>query len=261
MDFRNVYDDPERAAAYDRLEFPNTYYLAFRDLPALLRRHVRGTRALDFGCGTGRSTRFLEGLGFRAVGVDIAAEMVAKAGERDPRGDYRVIADGDFTELPQGAFDVIFSAFTFDNIPTLERKVRLFRSLGDLLAPAGKIVNLVSAPEIYTHEWASFTTKDFPENRRARSGERVLIVMKDVVDARPVEDIVWSHEAYVETYRLAALEVLLTHRPLAKGDEPFPWVSETRVAPWVVYLLEKAQGQRLPGTGTTRGCASGAEDV
>ena len=70
--FGNVYDDLDRARAYAELEFPGTYYLAFRDLPALLRKHARGTRALDFGCGTGRSARFLRGLGLEVVGVDIS---------------------------------------------------------------------------------------------------------------------------------------------------------------------------------------------
>ena len=33
--FGNVYEDEERARAYATLQFPGTYYLAFRDLPAL----------------------------------------------------------------------------------------------------------------------------------------------------------------------------------------------------------------------------------
>ena len=32
--FGNVYEDEERARAYATLQFPGTYYLAFRDLPA-----------------------------------------------------------------------------------------------------------------------------------------------------------------------------------------------------------------------------------
>ena len=38
--FRNAYEDTGYAAAYARLEFPGTYYLAFRDLPAIFREHV-----------------------------------------------------------------------------------------------------------------------------------------------------------------------------------------------------------------------------
>jgi SAM-dependent methyltransferase len=78
--FVNVYADPARADAYSRLEFPGTYYLAFRDLPEIFRAHVRGRTALDFGCGTGRSTRFLRGLGFEPIGIDVAGPMLARAG-------------------------------------------------------------------------------------------------------------------------------------------------------------------------------------
>jgi SAM-dependent methyltransferase len=79
MNFVNVYDNARRAVAYSKLEFANTYHLAFRDLPEIFRTHVKGTAALDFGCGTGRSTRFLRGLGFDPVGVDISEEMLARA--------------------------------------------------------------------------------------------------------------------------------------------------------------------------------------
>jgi trans-aconitate methyltransferase len=237
MDFQNVYEDAERAASYARLEYPGTYYLAFRDLPEIISTHVQGRKAIDFGCGAGRSTRFLQSLGFAAIGLDISADMIRKAREMDPRGDYRLIPDGDFSPCPKGSYDLVFSAFTFDNIPTLERKVRLFAGLGSLLSPEGGIVSLVSSPEIYTHEWASFSTRDFPENREARSGDRVKIIMTDVEDKRPVEDVLWTDESYQEVYRQAGLENIQTHKPLARENEPYPWVNETEIAPWVIYVL------------------------
>jgi SAM-dependent methyltransferase len=240
-EFSNVYDDRTRADAYDKLEFPGTYYLAYRDLPELIGAYVTGARAMDFGCGTGRSTRFLRELGFDVVGVDIADRMLAKARERDPGGDYRRVPDGDLSGLDAGPFDLILSVFTFDNIPTMERKVALFLDLGRLLDDGGRIVSVVSSPDIYVNEWASFSTKDFPENRNARTGDSVLIVMLDVEDARPVEDIVWSDEAYADVYERAGLTALEMRRPLATESEPYDWVSETRIAPWVVYVLGKSE--------------------
>jgi 2-polyprenyl-3-methyl-5-hydroxy-6-metoxy-1,4-benzoquinol methylase len=76
MEFSNIYEDATRADAYSRLEFPGTYYLAFRDLPDIIAKHVNGRRALDFGCGSGRSARFLQKLGFQTVGIDMSEEMV-----------------------------------------------------------------------------------------------------------------------------------------------------------------------------------------
>jgi SAM-dependent methyltransferase len=235
-DFVNCYENTTRAEAYSKLEFANTYHLAFRDLPELFRTHVKGSAALDFGCGTGRSTRFLVALGFEVVGVDISAEMVAKAREIDPQGDYRLIPGDDMTAFPRQSFSLVQSAFTFDNIPGIT-KVRLFRDLRALLKPDGILVNIVSAPEIYLHEWASFSTKDFPENRTAKPGDLVKTITTDFEDRSPAVDILWPHESYLDVYGRAGLELVEMRKPLAKGDEPYPWISETRIAPWVIYVL------------------------
>jgi SAM-dependent methyltransferase len=236
-EFSNVYDDRARSESYAKLEFPGTYYLAYRDLPAIIGEHVRGTRALDFGCGTGRSTRFLRGLGFDAVGIDISEPMLACARERDPRGTYRLVPDGDLEDLEADTYDLVFSGFTFDNIPTRERKVALFRSLKRSMRRGGVIVSLVSSPDIYVNEWASFSTKEFLANRDAKCGDKVLIVMLDVEDRRPVEDIMWTDEGYRDVYGSAGLTLLETRRPLAREDEPYEWVNETRIAPCVIYVL------------------------
>ena len=239
MDFINCYEDAGRATAYATLEFANTYYLAFRDLPAILAEHVTGPRALDFGCGTGRSTRFVQKLGFQAIGVDIAEDMLRIARTTDPAGDYRLVPGDNLSELAAGCFDLVLSAFTFDNIPGTI-KVRIFRDLGRLLAPKGIIISIVSSPEIYTNEWASFTTKDFPENASARSGDVVRIIVTDHQDRRPVEDIVCTDEAYRKVYQEAGLKAVQMFKPLAKGDEPYSWKRETRIAPWVIYVLKRA---------------------
>jgi SAM-dependent methyltransferase len=239
MGFSNVYEDAKRAKAYSKLEFPGTYYLAYRDLPEVISKHVKGRNAMDFGCGTGRSTRFLKRFGFNAIGVDIAEEMIRKARELDPKGDYRLIKDGDFGQFKNNAFDLVLSVFTFDNIPTFEKRVGIFRGLGRLLKSEGRMVSVVSSPEIYTHEWASFSTKDFPENKNAKSGDKVRIIQTDIEDKRPVEDVVWTHEYYRETYKRAGLELIKTYKPLGKENEPYEWVNETRIAPWVIYVLKK----------------------
>ncbi len=239
MGFRNVYQDAERAAAYARLDFPGSYYLAFRDLPGILADQVRGHRALDFGCGAGRSTRFLQRLGFEVIGIDVSAEMVQRARERDPSGDYHLVGEADFGSLQTLSFDLVFSAFTFDNIPTREKKRAHLGGLAALLEADGRLVNLVSRPEIYTHEWASFSTAAFPENRTARSGDVVRIVMTDVVDSRPVEDVLFAEADYQAVYGEAGLERLASSAPLGREDEPYAWVSETRIAPWRIDVLRR----------------------
>lgn len=239
--FANVYDDDARALAYSRLEFPGTYYLAFRDLPGLLREHVTGPAALDFGCGAGRSSRFLKQLGFDVTGVDISAAMLAHATERDPDGRYLLVPEGDLGALTPGSFDLVFSAFTFDNVRGGKTRARLFGQFRELLSPRGRIVNLVSAPEIYLNEWTSFTTREFTENRSARTGDTVRIVMLDVHDRRPVEDVLWLDRDYREIHAEVGLEVVEVHRPLGTAADPHEWVSERHTSPWAIYVLRRAE--------------------
>ena len=240
MTFANTYSDDTRADSYDALEFPGTYYLAFRDLPDIIGRHVAGGRALDFGCGAGRSTRFVRALGFDVTGIDISSAMVDRARKRDPDGDYRLLPPDDLSALADDRFDLITAIFPFDNIPTSARKLSLFRSLRERLTAGGRMIVLVSAPEIYLNEWTSFSTRDFPENRTARSGDTVRIVMLDVPDRRPVEDILCTEESYREIFREAGLRLIETHRPLGRVEDPHEWVGETAISPWAIHVLGAA---------------------
>ena len=245
----NVYADGARADAYAQLEFPGTYFLAFRDLPELLRRHAPGRRALDFGCGTGRSTRFLKSLGYDARGVDIAPAMLDHARVRDPGGRYDLVGEGDLGGLPANAFDLVLAAFTFDNMPTHAARQAALAALRPLLAARGCLVTVVSDPAIYVHEWASFSTRDFPENRLARSGDHVRIVMLDVPDRRPVDDVVCSDADYRAMYAAAGLELRAMHQPIGGPADGIAWVSEATIAPWTIYVLTAAAGSASVATG------------
>ena len=237
--FENAYGNPTRAEAYSKLEFSNTYHLAYRDLPMVIKKHVRGNRAVDFGCGAGRSTRFLKRLGFQAIGIDIAPEMLNKAKELDPLGDHRLVTDGNYRQLGLGTFDLVQSIFAFDNIAGKENRIIILKSLRELLKPEGRMICLDSNSEVYTNEWASFTTKDFPENRDAKSGDIVKVITTDIEDSRPVEDIFWTEDDYKEIFAAAGFDIEETYRPLGRDDEPYRWIMETKIAPWNIYVLRK----------------------
>jgi hypothetical protein len=41
-------------------------------------------------------------------------------------------------------------------------------------------------------------------------------------------------------YGEAGLLATQVFKPLAGGDEPYSWVNETKIPPWVIYVLKKA---------------------
>jgi len=239
MSFENSWGNQTRAESYSKLEFPNTYYLAYRDLPEIISKHVTGKRAIDFGCGTGRSSRFLKQLGFDVIGIDISNDMLEIARNFDLSGEYKLVSNGKYDHLGLNQFDLVQSIFTFDNIPGWENRTNILKGLRDLIKPTGRLICLDSTPELYVNEWASFTTKDFPENRIAKTGDIVRDIMLDVEDKRPVEDIFWSVEDYHKLFKLAGLEIEETYKPMGYSNEPFNWKSEMEIAPWMIFVLKK----------------------
>lgn len=239
MNFENSWGNQTRAMSYSKLEFPNTYYLAYRDLPEIISKHVTGNRAIDFGCGTGRSSRFLKQLGFNVIGIDISNDMLEIARNFDLYGDYKLVSNGKYDHLGLNQFDLVQSIFTFDNIPGWENRTNILKGLQDLIKPTGRMICLDSTPELYVNEWASFTTKDFHENWIAKTGDIVRDIMLDVEDRRPVEDIYWSVEDYHKLFNLAGLEIEVTYKPLGYSNEPFNWKSEKEIAAWMIFVLKK----------------------
>lgn len=237
--FRNSWDNPVTADSYAKLGFPNTYYLAYRDLPEILSRHVSGSRAIDFGCGSGRSSRFTRDQGFSVTGIDVSEHMILAARQLDPGGDYRLVTDGNYAHLGVGQYDLVQAIFTFDNIPGWENRAGILRALNDLLACNGIMLLLDSTPELYVNEWASFTTKPFPENKSAKTGDIVRDIVLDVEDKSPCEDILWTDADYETLFSMAGLEIEAIYKPLGYEDEPFKWVSETTIPPWVIHVLRK----------------------
>ena len=146
MDFINCYDDVSRADAYATLEFANTYYLAYRDLPAIMSEHVTGTKVLDFGCGAGVNAVPAEAR-IQCDWRRHLEDMLQIARALDPSGDYRMVPGDNLTEFEAESFDLIVSLFTFDNVPS-GAKVRFFSDLRNLLRPDGIIVSVVSSPDI-----------------------------------------------------------------------------------------------------------------
>jgi hypothetical protein len=67
----------------------------------------------------------------------------------------------------------------------------------------------------------------------------VKIITTDFDDRSPAVDILWPHESYLDVYSRAGLVIAEMRKPLAAGDEPYQWASETHIAPWVIYALRR----------------------
>jgi SAM-dependent methyltransferase len=169
--------------------------------------------------------------------------MILKARDLDPRGDYRVIAPGDLRNFAAATFDLVLSQMPFDNIPTMDEKVRTLLEMARVLKPGGIKILVAASHDLYLREWVSWSTADYPENRLAKAGDPVKVAITDLGDRRVVEDTLWTKDAYDETFRRTPLQPLEILRPIARPHDPYQceWVSEQTHAPFVIFVLRKPE--------------------
>ncbi len=132
-------------AAYGRMAEDYAQDTLSRDRSAdyaLLLRYLdrdRSLDVLDLGCGPGHDLAHFRRLGYRAVGIDGAAEFVAMAQRRSgcPVSQQDLLA----LELPPAQFDCIFASASLFHIPP-DSLPRLLTTIAQALRPGGVLFTL-----------------------------------------------------------------------------------------------------------------------
>jgi SAM-dependent methyltransferase len=100
-----------------------------------------GWRVLEIGCGMGRLLRPLSERVAAAVGVDLSAEMIARARDycagRPNVELHRTDGDGSLDFLADASFDFIYSYIVFQHVPRKAYVQRYFREAARILRPGG----------------------------------------------------------------------------------------------------------------------------
>ncbi len=237
-----TYSDVDLADYYDGLGYAGTFQLVVRDLPEIIARHVNGGAALDFACGCGRSTRYLKGLGFDSVGVDVSQAMLANAQRRDPEGRYFRVGNGDLSSLTGHSFNLAFSAFPFASTTTQERGADHTGRIKEAAEPR-------RMPHCCGTDGCALPARvvvflNLGLSRECQCQERGsrAIHFRDRME-QPVVDILWTDEDYQRSFEAVGLSLLEAHRPIARPDDLAPWISERDIPPWVIYVLVSVKGE------------------
>jgi ubiquinone/menaquinone biosynthesis C-methylase UbiE len=110
---------------------------------------LTGLSVLDLACGDGMGTRLLKRWGAaRVVGVDISAQMIALARQREdaePMGiEYRVADAATLGKI--GSFDRVSAAYLLHYAESREQLLQMMRTVYDNLEPGRQLVASITNP-------------------------------------------------------------------------------------------------------------------
>ncbi len=243
----SFYDEQDNAQKYAQLPVDpigTTGYLSTRDVSTLLKKHINnqfylGMKTLDYGCGVGRSTRYLKqyvGL-TQVVGADINAKMLNIAKANDKEGIYELIKSGQ-TSFKDAAFDFVYSSFVIVEISTKTEIACVFQEIYRLLKPFGFFMLVTASEDFFNtrNNWITYNHK-YPENENLKSGSQTKF---DMIGANlTLRDYYWTDNDIVELAMQASFSVAEIHKPLGEKKDNIAWLSESEVPPFSIYMLQK----------------------
>ena len=119
-----------------------------------------GSTVLDAGCGTGRVGGYLARRGYRVVGVDLDAELIAEARQEFPESEWIVsdlahldastFAPSKLDSAFHSGFDAIVSAGNVLTFLDPRSRGEVLRRLGNLLGTQGRLITGFGAGRGYS---------------------------------------------------------------------------------------------------------------
>lgn len=240
---KTVYDE-EEALKYSKISLKGegTLYLSFRDIESILNEHFPTFRSsckvIDYGCGTGRSSRYLKSLGISDVdGFDVSEDMIQQAHHLDPIGKYEKITSA---EIPanDSTYDLAFLSFVTLVIDNKKEITKIFKELHRVLKRGGQVLSLTLSEIFWNPElkWVSYK-QDYPENYFPESGQKSRLKIK-FIDLE-LTDYYWTEKDIISCAEEAGLFLNKLYYPHGNESDGIEWLDEKYASPYTLFSFSK----------------------
>ena len=197
---------------------------------------VTGKSILDYGCGTGTFSRFLQSEGASVTGVDVSGNMieVAKRNSSDKIA-YFPISSGGLDFIPDNMFDFVVSNFVLCTVPSRGEISMILDQIYRVLKKEGLFVFINSNwDKSNGKEFISFKL-DFCED--LVSGHPVTAIIKSDPPIL-LHDYFWSIEDYYKMLQGSGFRVHFLKEEIAKS-ETVSWLDEIEYPPYYAISAGK----------------------
>ncbi len=230
-----IYDPKQIASTYSN-SIVGTGYLAYRDLDGLIDKHVIGHSALDYGCGRGRSSRFLSELGFKVDAVDICPHMLSEAAKQDSSINYHLLEPFNLKVLKK-QFNLILSQLVLVEIHNKQQLKQMLAEQFNALALDGVLIHTTASNHLLKHQWLSIYT-NYNQNKTIKNGQagRVKLLNRQL----ELTSWHWDESYLLQAFSDAGFDILEVHKPLGCNEDPYHWQSEKTYSPYNLFVLKKS---------------------
>ena len=201
--------------------------------------NVRGKRALDIGCGEGRFSRLLAGLGAEVTGIDLTEPLIERARSLTVGGDSYVMGDAETLDgIADESFDLAVSYIVLVDLLDYRASIE---AAYRVLKPGGRFIvcNVHPMRSAVPYGWIN------------QGGRKLFYAVDDYWDEGPRE-FPWWGKNFVNMHRTLSsyVKAFLDAGFVLEGlDEPVPseeqlvenpsFDDEFRAPNFVVFRLRK----------------------
>lgn len=196
---------------------------------------LTGKAILDYGCGTGKFSRFMDKQGAIVFGVDTSHEMINIAnGQGGNQIHYEKILSGQIPSAKDSSTDAVTMNFVLCTINDRQESLRILKEAYRILKVGGKL-------SILNVNWDEANGKEFIPFRLAKyesltPGQPISVFLKN--PPTELRDYFWPEADYLHLIQEAGFKNLNVRKPLG-SDPSIPWINETETPPFTLIFAEK----------------------
>ncbi len=191
---------------------------------------------LDFGCGTGRSSRFFRDNGANVIAIENSERMIEQARLYNSRNiQYFFSKNEDMSFIKENTIDYASISFVLFSLQKKTQVQKVFKEIHRIIKPGGKFTILdVNIAKSNGRDFISFSLEAI---NNPKTGDRTTGTLKSDIPLT-LTGTFWNNEDCIIMLKEAGFTIKELLEPIAQDDK-YEWIDEKNYPTFVIFVAEK----------------------